>query len=204
MGGDRVRITVEEEKCSGHGRCYTVAPDLFESDDQGFVTARGTEFDVPTGQESAARKAVGSCPEDAIRLLDEEATSVASLATRVAQLEAANATVGELFEPAGRLRFKGGNVFGRPEITAWYARKLTAATKHYITNLRVGRAEQADDGLLVVVSSEFSAVQFSPDTHELTWGSYRDLVCVRSSAATFVEREIRVDGRARLAGKDPA
>jgi hypothetical protein len=34
----------------GHGRCYTLAPDLLECDDEGFVTLLGQSMDVPDGQ----------------------------------------------------------------------------------------------------------------------------------------------------------
>ena len=46
-----MRIAVDAELCSGQGRCYTVSPELFTSDDEGFVAQRGTEFEVPPGQE---------------------------------------------------------------------------------------------------------------------------------------------------------
>ena len=61
-----MRIKVDAELCSGQGRCYTVSPELFESDDEGFVVQRGTEFDVAPEHEEAARLAVASCPEGAI------------------------------------------------------------------------------------------------------------------------------------------
>jgi ferredoxin len=65
-----MRIAVSAELCSGQGRCYTVSPDLFTSDDEGFVSQRGTEFEVPAGLEEQARLAVASCPEGAISLVD--------------------------------------------------------------------------------------------------------------------------------------
>jgi ferredoxin len=61
-----VKITVDAELCTGHGRCYTVAPDLLEYDDEGFVSIKGQTIDVPPGQESSARDAALSCPEGAI------------------------------------------------------------------------------------------------------------------------------------------
>jgi ferredoxin len=61
-----VKLTVDNEMCTGHGRCYTVAPDLLEYDDEGFVSIRGQTIEVPAGQESAARDAALSCPEGAI------------------------------------------------------------------------------------------------------------------------------------------
>ena len=34
-----MRIRVNENLCQGHGRCYALVPDLFESDDFGNATA---------------------------------------------------------------------------------------------------------------------------------------------------------------------
>ncbi len=63
-----MRIAVDGGLCTGHGRCYSVAPDLLESDDEGFVTIRGSSIDVPPGQESAAKDAAAWCPEGAITI----------------------------------------------------------------------------------------------------------------------------------------
>jgi len=63
-----VRIELDEEVCTGHGRCYAVAPELFEPDDDdghGIVLHDGT---VPAGLEDLARKAAANCPERAIRV----------------------------------------------------------------------------------------------------------------------------------------
>ena len=65
-----MRIAVDAQLCSGQGRCYTVSPELFTSDDEGFVEQRGTEFEVPPGLEDQARLAVASCPEGAISLTE--------------------------------------------------------------------------------------------------------------------------------------
>jgi ferredoxin len=67
-----MRVTVSAELCSGQGRCYSVSPDLFTPDDEGFVEQRGTEFEVPAGLEEQARLAVNSCPEGAISLVDDQ------------------------------------------------------------------------------------------------------------------------------------
>jgi len=66
-----VKLTVRADLCRGHGRCYTVAPDLLEDDDdEGYVTVRGQQIDVPADQAEDARDAAGSCPERAIQLLE--------------------------------------------------------------------------------------------------------------------------------------
>ena len=54
--------------CMGHGRCYTLAPDLLSYDDDGFPNEKGQTIDVPAGQEKAARDAAMSCPEGAITI----------------------------------------------------------------------------------------------------------------------------------------
>jgi ferredoxin len=66
-----VKITVDADRCMGHGRCYTVAPDLLTYDDEGFVTIRGQVLDVPEDQVAAAREAVESCPEQAPSLIED-------------------------------------------------------------------------------------------------------------------------------------
>ena len=64
-----MRISVDAGRCTGHGRCYSLAPDLLTFDDDGYVTARGQVVDVPAGQVPDAREAADSCPEGAIALL---------------------------------------------------------------------------------------------------------------------------------------
>lgn len=67
-----MRLTVRTDRCRGHGRCYTLAPDLLEDDDdEGYVTARGHVVVVPFDQVDDARNAAGSCPEQAIELLED-------------------------------------------------------------------------------------------------------------------------------------
>jgi ferredoxin len=63
-----VKIKVDGDLCQGHGRCYTLAPDLLSYDDEGFVTIKGSSMEVPAGQEAAAEDATNSCPEGAITL----------------------------------------------------------------------------------------------------------------------------------------
>ncbi len=67
-----MRLAVSADLCRGHGRCYTLAPDLLEDDDdEGYVTARGQEIVVPADLVDDARTAAGSCPERAIALLED-------------------------------------------------------------------------------------------------------------------------------------
>jgi ferredoxin len=61
-----MRILLDEERCTGHGRCYALAPEVFGADDVGHCEILRAE---PTAdQERAARTAVASCPEDALSI----------------------------------------------------------------------------------------------------------------------------------------
>ncbi len=66
-----MRVRIDADLCSGHGRCYTLSPELFQSDDDGFPVQSGSEIEVPPGLEEAARRAVANCPEGAISITEE-------------------------------------------------------------------------------------------------------------------------------------
>ncbi len=60
------RIEIDADRCVGHGRCYTLAPDVFDADDVGHATVlTGT---VAGELESRAADAERNCPEGAITL----------------------------------------------------------------------------------------------------------------------------------------
>jgi ferredoxin len=60
------------EACQGHGRCYTLAPQLLSGDDEGYVTIRGGEaIDVPDDLRELARDVEGSCPESAVTVTED-------------------------------------------------------------------------------------------------------------------------------------
>ncbi|HMC40672.1 MAG TPA: ferredoxin [Acidimicrobiales bacterium] len=59
-----MKLQIDAEACTGHGRCYVLAPDLFEPDDYGHGALLHEE--VPPGLEEQARLAVSNCPEQAI------------------------------------------------------------------------------------------------------------------------------------------
>jgi ferredoxin len=61
-----VRIVLDPERCQGHGRCYALAPDIFDSDDFGHCVLVAPE--VPAGRHDDARSAVENCPEQALAL----------------------------------------------------------------------------------------------------------------------------------------
>jgi ferredoxin len=64
-----MRLHVEHDLCSGHGRCYAVAPTVYDSDEEGYNVARGETLIVPPEDEDAARQGQRACPEKAIRLV---------------------------------------------------------------------------------------------------------------------------------------
>jgi len=61
-----VEVRLDQERCQGHGRCYVLAPVVFEPDDdgRGLVVA----VTVPPGLAESARLGADNCPEDAISL----------------------------------------------------------------------------------------------------------------------------------------
>jgi ferredoxin len=61
-----MRLTLDSAACMGHGRCYSMAPELFDADDAGRSVLLSPE--VPPGQEKQARDAEEGCPENAIAL----------------------------------------------------------------------------------------------------------------------------------------
>ena len=60
-----MKVHVDQSKCQGHGRCYAIAPELFEPDDLGNAHEVG-DGEVPAGLEKKAGLAVNNCPEFAI------------------------------------------------------------------------------------------------------------------------------------------
>jgi ferredoxin len=60
-----------DEQCTGHGRCYSLAPQLLSPDDEGYVTIRGGEIEVPEDLRELADEVAGTCPEGAITLVDD-------------------------------------------------------------------------------------------------------------------------------------
>ncbi len=56
------RLQIDSERCTGHGRCYAVAPDLFASDEFGY----GQVIEHAAVDEEEVLRAVQNCPENAI------------------------------------------------------------------------------------------------------------------------------------------
>jgi ferredoxin len=66
-----VKLRIDGGACMGHGRCYDLAPDLVSYDDEGFPTIRDELLAIPDDRVAAAKELAGSCPEQAISLLDQ-------------------------------------------------------------------------------------------------------------------------------------
>ena len=61
-----MRVSVDSEVCTGHGRCYVLAPDVFAADDYGHCVVMHAEVDDDLVVQ--ARAGADNCPERAISL----------------------------------------------------------------------------------------------------------------------------------------
>jgi len=61
-----MKVRVDHAKCAGHGRCYDLAPEVFEEDERGHCHIPNAT--VPAGLEAKARLAAVNCAEDAITI----------------------------------------------------------------------------------------------------------------------------------------
>jgi ferredoxin len=64
-----MKLILDEAACVGHGRCYALAPDVFEPDDHGHCVL--LHEDVPAELEDGARAGAANCPESAITVEDD-------------------------------------------------------------------------------------------------------------------------------------
>jgi len=60
-----VKLSIDPDRCRGHGRCYDLAPELFGEDDEGYGQVLGDGVVAPE-HERAAELAIANCPERAI------------------------------------------------------------------------------------------------------------------------------------------
>jgi len=65
-----LKVHVDQEKCQGHARCKSLAPELFELDEFGNAHEIG-DGSVPKGLEDKAWLAQANCPEIAIEVTEE-------------------------------------------------------------------------------------------------------------------------------------
>lgn len=64
-----MKIKVDRDKCEGHSRCYSLAPDLVDVDDLGNAFELN-DGEVPAGLEDRAQLIVDNCPEFAIEIVE--------------------------------------------------------------------------------------------------------------------------------------
>ena len=66
----KLKIHVDQDKCQGHARCKSLAPELFELDQYGNAHEIG-DGTVPADLEDKAWLAQTNCPEIAIEVTEE-------------------------------------------------------------------------------------------------------------------------------------
>jgi ferredoxin len=59
-------VSVDADRCTGHGRCYSLAPDVFDADEVGHSIVLVEE--VTGEREAHAVAGEQNCPEQAITL----------------------------------------------------------------------------------------------------------------------------------------
>ncbi|HJL76059.1 MAG TPA: ferredoxin [Acidimicrobiales bacterium] len=59
-----MQVIVDRSRCTGHGRCYVLSPEVFEPDDDGYCTTELAE--VPSDLLEQAQRGAANCPEEAI------------------------------------------------------------------------------------------------------------------------------------------
>ena len=57
-----MKMQIDSNACTGHGRCYTLAPHLVEPDDMGYAVPSGVPIDIDPADEALAKKLVGTLP----------------------------------------------------------------------------------------------------------------------------------------------
>lgn len=65
-----MRVQIDQDRCTGHGRCYSVAPEVFDCDDDGFGQVSAPE-ELPPGLAEQAELGRSSCPEEAISIVEQ-------------------------------------------------------------------------------------------------------------------------------------
>ena len=64
-----MKITYDRSACQGHNRCYMLASELFDTDDEGYAILL-VDGGVPAELEEKAQLAADNCPEFAITVGD--------------------------------------------------------------------------------------------------------------------------------------
>jgi ferredoxin len=64
-----MKINFDRDACQGHNRCYMLAPELFDVDDEGYAILL-VDGEIPDELADKAQLTVDNCPEFAITLED--------------------------------------------------------------------------------------------------------------------------------------
>lgn len=64
-----MKVRIDQDLCAGHGRCYSLAPDVYEPDDLGHGVV--INEDLPEEMRARAELGVANCPERAISLVED-------------------------------------------------------------------------------------------------------------------------------------
>jgi ferredoxin len=59
------RVSADLDRCQGHGKCMIECPEVFDSDEQGYVVVRIQ--DIPDSLRAAVQRSVEDCPEGALQ-----------------------------------------------------------------------------------------------------------------------------------------
>ncbi|UZF45687.1 ferredoxin [Rhodococcus rhodochrous] len=66
-----MKVEIDGTLCSGHGRCFVLAEDVYRLDDEGYNADRDSIIEVVPGHEAAAELGMRNCPEGAIATVDD-------------------------------------------------------------------------------------------------------------------------------------
>ena len=61
-----MRVVVDRDLCEANGVCAGLAPEVFDLDDEDYLHILAP--DVPADRDDAVRRAVASCPKQALHL----------------------------------------------------------------------------------------------------------------------------------------
>ncbi len=64
-----MKIAYDRDACQGHNRCYALAPELFDVDDEGYAVPLVTG-EIPAELEEKAQLCADNCPEFAIEVVE--------------------------------------------------------------------------------------------------------------------------------------
>ncbi len=65
-----MKIKVDHAKCQGNARCWSLAPDVYQLNDDGYIEPG--DIDVPADKEALARRGARACPERALHVEGEK------------------------------------------------------------------------------------------------------------------------------------